>query len=151
MRASPDGPGIDALMNGEPAALAEYGDDHSRAEFGLARRLVPWFGRDAAAIERVMKASPLCNRNKWDREVYVTDTITKAIASVGASGLGRADGLTETGIAARVAQSGAVDDWRWDDERERWVTYDGYRWREGEALRVREVVRGWVEIGRAHV
>jgi putative DNA primase/helicase len=146
MRASPDGPGIDALMNGEPAALAEYGDDHSLADYWLARRLLPWFGPHEDVLIRVMSATRLCDRPKWrEREDYRIATVTKAIADGGASGLGRADGLTETGIAARVAQSGAVDDWRWDDERERWVTYDGYRWREGEALRVREVVRGWVD------
>jgi hypothetical protein len=81
IKASKAGRDIEALMNGDASALADYGDDQSRAEFGLARRLAWWFDGDAAAIERVMNATALCNRPKWhDRPKYRTDTIMEAVA-----------------------------------------------------------------------
>ena len=81
IKASKAGRDIEALMNGDASALAEYGGDQSRAEFGLARRLAWWFDGNAAAIERVMNTTALCNRSKWhDRDTYRTTTITSALA-----------------------------------------------------------------------
>lgn len=52
--------------------------DASSADAALAQHLAFWTGGDCARIERLMRQSALV-RDKWDREEYVSDTITKSV------------------------------------------------------------------------
>jgi putative DNA primase/helicase len=61
---------------------SDYGDDASAADMAAATMLGFWFWLDAAAIERVMRASDL-SRDKWDTKrgkvTYLRYTIDRAL------------------------------------------------------------------------
>lgn len=67
------------VLNGD---AGDYGGDASAADMAAATMLGFWFWLDAAAIERVMRASDLC-RDKWDTKrgkvTYLQYTITRAL------------------------------------------------------------------------
>ena len=59
--------------------ISDHNNDDSKADFRLAQILAFWTNKNPTQIERIMRKSSL-NREKWDREDYLTDrTIMKAI------------------------------------------------------------------------
>lgn len=68
------------LLNGD---AGDYGGDASAADMAAATMLSFWFWLDAAAIERVMRASDLF-RDKWDTKrgkvTYLQYTINRSLA-----------------------------------------------------------------------
>lgn len=68
------------VFGGDPAALAAYDHDASRADMALAMLLAWWTGKNCERMERLMHQSGLV-RDKWrDRPDYLRDTILKACA-----------------------------------------------------------------------
>jgi hypothetical protein len=63
---------------------SDFQGDESRADQGLATLLAFATGRDAARVERMMRASGLY-RPKWDRPGYLEQTIMRAVYSCHAS------------------------------------------------------------------
>lgn len=76
---------FDALWTADEAALSSrYPDenrayDASSADAALVQILAFWTGKNGAHIFRLMKQSALV-RDKWDREDYLTRTITRALS-----------------------------------------------------------------------
>lgn len=75
----------DLFTANETALAAAYPDnggmrqyDYSSADAALAQHLAFWTGKNCARIERIMRLSALV-RDKWDREDYLTRTITRAV------------------------------------------------------------------------
>ena len=59
--------------------ISEYNNDQSCADMALCSLLAFYFQGNAEAIDRVFRQSKLM-RDKWEREDYRADTISKAIA-----------------------------------------------------------------------
>ena len=65
-----------ALFEGD---LTDYNNDHSSADLALCNILAFWTGKNPDAIDRIFRKSGLY-RDKWLRDDYRLETISKAIA-----------------------------------------------------------------------
>jgi putative DNA primase/helicase len=54
--------------------------DRSASDFELACLIARWVGNDSDRIERLMRRSPLADRDKWDRRDYLPRPIASALA-----------------------------------------------------------------------
>lgn len=68
----------DKLAEAYPTNQLEKGWDYSTADMALAQHLAFWTGCDCERIKRIMLGSGL-NRDKWEREGYLDDTIIRAV------------------------------------------------------------------------
>jgi len=59
---------------------SDFDDDESRADLALCCELAFWTGRDQARVDSLFRLSGLM-REKWNREDYREQTITRAIAN----------------------------------------------------------------------
>ena len=74
--AAKNGDAFSRLWNG---GTGDHGGDHSRADMALACHLAFWWGGDAGAMDRMFRQSGLM-RDKWDRQDYQEQTVSKALA-----------------------------------------------------------------------
>ena len=127
--------------------IAEFGNDHSRADQALCNHLAFWTGGNAEQMDRIFRQSGLM-RDKWDRADYSSQTIQKAIQDTpnrytprvpieSQGALEQMEDLprTDLGNAERLVRTYG-NNMRWWDDRQAWYIWDGRRWQEDRTLRV---------------
>ena len=103
------------LYDADADALAEVwpgdsgnGYDASSADYSLAVRLAFWTGKDAARIDRLMRASALM-RDKWsDRDDYLPRTILGALQAQGSIYQGKGAATPVNDATAAPGDAGGV-------------------------------------------
>jgi putative DNA primase/helicase len=122
--------------------LTGYGQDDSRADEALCCKIA-FYTRDPEQIDRVFRRSKLY-REKWDRPDYRARTINAALSHCTEVYQPTPLHLTDAGNAGRLVKKYG-EEIRYCRLWEKWITWDGDRWRvgnvDGVVLRMKSVVR----------